>query len=171
MTEATASMIYDHNYFQSYYEDWLSHRAKWRPYMLKVSIVAMVFGIVLLLNRNTIGFGGFIIIMSAYHIYEAYTHRTRWIKKRLAGLQPDKIVTISFHSEQMDTVTPNSSSTMNYDAIKQFIGTRNGLFLVFHAGFSIYIPRISIEPLEAFLPLTNHLDKCINQRPEQTTKL
>ena len=171
MKEATASLIYDHNYFQSYYQDWLSHRAKWRPYAFAVSVVAMVLGIVLLLSRNTIGFGGFIIIMSAYHIYEASTHRARWIKERLVGLQPNKTVTISFHSEHMETVTPNSSSTMNYDAIKQIIGTPTGLFLVFQAGFSIYVPRTSIKPHEAFLPLTNHLDKCINQRAESTTTL
>ncbi len=162
--EATAKMHFDRDYFEGSYSDWLAHRAKWRPYALAFALTAIMIGAALIYFLPSPGVGVIAILVGLYHSYEALTHRSRWIDDRLKGLPPDKIVTIAFHPESMDTETPSSTGKLHYDAISQVVGTPNGIFILPQTGVSIYVPRASIEPTDAFSPLLQHPDRVINHR-------
>ena len=165
--EAIARMHFDRNYFECSYADWLANRARWRPYALLFALGAIVVGVAFVYCSPSPGVGVIAVGAGLYHAYEALTHRSRWIKDRLNGLPPDKVVTISFHTESMNTETPNSSATLRYDAIARVVGTPNGIFILPQTGVSIYVPRACVEPTDAFTPLLEHLDRVINHRPNR----
>ena len=130
------------------------------------AVGAIVAGVALVWFFPSPSVGIIAISFGLYHLLEALTHRSRWIKARLDGLPPDKLVTISFHTDSMDTETPNSSGTLRYSAISRVVGTPNGMFILPQTGVSFYVPRASVEPTDAFSPLLAHLESVINHCSE-----
>ena len=162
--EATARIHYDRDYFEASYTDWLANRAKWRPYAVLFALTEIGVGVAILLFTSAPAIAFVAISVGLYHSYEAVTHRSRWLRERLDGLPPDKLITIQFGPDFMATESQNSSGTLRYDAISKVVGTPNGVFILPQTGVSIYVPRACVEPTDAFTPLLEHLDRVINCR-------
>lgn len=165
--EARSNIVVDREYFEKCYADWIKYRAKWRPYELPFSIALICVGVAFAyfnISNISLGFGVVAICGGLYHAYQAVVYRSRWIKDRLDGLPPEKTIKIAFHDTTMDTLTPSSQGTLEYSALSKIVSTPNGLFLLPQTGVSIYVPRATVEPQDAFLPLCDHLDRIVNQR-------
>jgi len=162
--DASAQVSFDRSYFEAAYSDWLAYRSKWRRYAAPFAVALTLAGAAVLwfLPHQRL-FGLLVLFGGLYQICEAMTHRKRWIADRLKELPPDKILKISFHPEHIEMETPNSSSRLNIAAFSEVVATPNGVFLIPQTGVSIYIPRASIDPPDAFLPLMESLVTAIRK--------
>ena len=165
--DATAHVSFDRAYFEAFYTDWLTHRSRWRRFAMPVAFAITFAGAAISWFVPGHRFLGIAVSLGGmYHLYEALTHRRRWVADRLKDLPPDKVLDVSFHSERIDMETPNSSSRLSVAALTGVEATPNGLFLIPQTGVSIYIPRASIEPSDAFSPLVESLDSAIRRRKQ-----
>jgi len=162
--DASAQVSFDRSYFEAVYSDWLAYRSRWRRYAAPFAVALTLAGVaVLWIFPHQRLFGLFVLFGGLYQIYEVLTHRKRWLADRLKDLPPDKILKISFHPEHIEMETPNSSSRLNIAALSDVVATPNGVFLIPQTGVSIYIPRASIDPSDAFLPLIESLVTAIRK--------
>jgi hypothetical protein len=163
--DASAQVSFDRSYFDAFYSDWLTYRSKWRRYAVPFAFAITLASIVVLwFLPGQRFFGLFVLCVGLYHVYEAVTHRRRWLAHRLKDLPPDKAFKMSFHPEHIEMETPNSSSRLNIAALSDVVATPNGMFLSLQTGVSIYVPRASIDPPDAFLPLVDALECAIQER-------
>jgi len=165
--DASAQVSFDRSYFEAVYSDWLVYRSRWRRYAVPFAVTLTLAGVAALwILPHQRFFGLFVLFGGLYQVYEALTHRKRWMADRLKDLPPDKILKISFHPEYIEMETPNSSSRLNIAALSDVVATPNGVFLIPQTGVSIYIPRASIDPSDAFSPLIESLVTVIRKARE-----
>ena len=163
----SAQVSFDRPYFEAVYSDWLAYRSRWRRHAAPFAVTLTLTGVaVLWIFPHQRLFGLFVLFGGLYQVYEALTHRKRWMADRLKELPPDKIPKISFHPEHIEMETPNSSSRLNIAALSDVVATPNGIFLIPQTGVSIYIPRASIDPSDAFLLLIESLVTAIRKARE-----
>ena len=163
----SAQVSFDRPYFEAVYSDWLAYRSRWRRYAAPFAVALTLAGVAVLWTfPHQRLFGLLVLFGGLYQICEAMTHRKRWIADRLKELPPDKILKISFHPEHIEMETPNSSSRLNIAALSDVVATPNGIFLIPQTGVSIYFPRASIDPSDAFLLLIESLVTAIRKARE-----
>lgn len=148
---ATAHIVFDRDYLETLYDDSLKHRLKWRRYEIWFATVLLLFGITMAVafTRHWM-VGGLFAAAGAYEFAMAATHRRRWINARLATAHDDKTVHIAFHEAEMTTESPLGSSTMRYAGFDDFTAGSHGFFLVPDTGVSVYVPRDTLDDIEAY---------------------
>ena len=148
MSLARAHIPVDRPYFEALYDDWLAHRSRWRRYALPYAAATTLAGAIGLAWPLFPLVAAILLVFGIYRIYEAVTHRRKWIAERLRDLPGDKTLDITFHPDHIATETPNSSGTLKFGALRDVIATPTGLFLCPQTGVSIYVPKAAIEPAE-----------------------
>jgi hypothetical protein len=108
-------------------------------------------------------FGVFVLVFGLYLLYVAVTYRKRRISDRVSNLQADQMVELVFRGEEIYMETPNSSSRFHVAALAEVVATPNGIFLIPQSGVSVFVPRASIEPIDAFTPLAESLTRAIQK--------
>ena len=151
---ASARLVFDRDYFNAKYDDWLKHRSKLRRYAILLASTLLLFGIVMAVSfRHHWLVGALFASAGIYELIEAVTHKSRWINARLKTTRPEKALEIQFGEQEMTTTSPNGTSTIKMSAIDEIIPATNGVFLIPESGVSIYIPQSTVDPSDKYIPL------------------
>ena len=154
--KATANFVIDQQYYESYYDDWLIYRAKYRRFAVPFSMLLIAIGIVfwVLLPRHQIlvisYFGPVITVGGVYELFAALSYRRRWVNKRVKLITPNKSVAMQLDVHQVNSQSSEGESTVKIASLKEIVAGRKGVFLVFDTGASVYIPRMSVQPQEVY---------------------
>ena len=155
---AQSMVAFDREYYAKYYSDWMRSRSKFRRFAVPLGFLIVVVGVVVFIRFTEQRFlGAAVIGFGVFHLFDALTFRSRWIKKRLnsGGSREGRF---EFYD---DRVHIRSDSSEGHFLLSGFIDTtpsENGIFLIPQKGLSFYIPWSSIEPREA-LPHVRSLIK------------
>jgi len=161
---ASAHFTYDHTYFEAFYSDWLVYRSRWRRFATPFAVAVTGAGAaIFFMMPQQRAFGVFVLVFGLYLLYVAVTYRKRWISDRVNNLQADRMVELIFRGEEIYMETPNSSSRFHVAALAEVVATPNGIFLIPQSGVSVFVPRASIEPIDAFSPLVESLTRAIQK--------
>ena len=161
---ATAHLTFDRKYYETKYDDWLRHRAKWRKYSLPFSLLLVFVGLVFLyLVREQWVFGAFVTTGGIFELITSLTYRQRWIKRCLRAKCTGKAVEVMFNEEHMTSTSANGTSSIKISALDAVVPGSNGLFLIPDHGQSIYIPQSTIDPPDAYQPLLRLLVNLVDQ--------
>lgn len=151
---ATAQLVFDRAYYELHYDDWLSHRSRWRKYAVPAACLLLLFGVGLAFTyRQQWLVGGVFAMFGAYELLAALTHRRRWINARVKTIHPNKTSIVELNEHGVTITSVNGSSRLRTTAFEQIIAAKNGVFLVIDTGVSIYIPEITLDPPDAYRPL------------------
>lgn len=162
---ATARVKLDYYYFDQQYDDWLHHRAKYKPYEPWFYSLFTIVGIAicfLYLSKPYIG--GLIALYGGSQLITSLTSKRRWIRARLHSIDDKKIVDMEFDNERIVSRSTNGSSELLYSAFTAFTLGSNGIFLVPDNGVSIYIPKATLEPENAYDDLVDILTASIGSK-------
>ena len=110
---ATAHIVYDRQYFEMLYDDWLQHRSVWRRYAIYASLTLLAAGVIMAVASPRQWLVG--AVFATFGVYEtisAVTHRRRWISERLLLTRADKTVDLTFDETSVTSVSANGKSTM-----------------------------------------------------------
>ena len=163
---ATAHIAFDRNYFELYYDEWLHHRSKYRKYEIWFAAGLMLIGVAIAIAvAEQWLVGGLIACAGVYEFVMAATHRRRWIRSRLATARKDKCTDVSFDGESLSTTSMNESATMRYAGFVGFVSASEGFFLIKDTGVSIYVPRASVDPVDAYAKLVDLISSSVGTRP------
>lgn len=77
-------MVVGCTYYELHYDDWLTHRSRWRKYAVPAACLLLLFGVGLAFTyRQQWLVGGVFAMFGAYELLAALTHRWRWINARV----------------------------------------------------------------------------------------
>ena len=154
--KAIARLVFDRAYFESNYDAWLRHRAKYRPYAVYLSLTLLTLGVIMAFAfpaQRPIGvlltFGGI------YEWIDALTHKPRWINARIKATRENKTVDMQLSETALIATTSFQHSTIQIEAFAEIIPAANDVFLIPESGVSIYIPAVCVEPADALRPLVD----------------
>ena len=164
---ATAKIIYDRPYFEAFYADWIKYRSKWRRFSFPVALMIVAIGIAALFAwPDKLLLGVTIVLLGIYCVYDAATYREQWISKQIDALTLEKSVKIEFVGDEISLETTNTSSKFKIDFLSDVIPTPNGVFLVPQTGSSLFVPRITVVPSEAYTEIVQLMaDKIKTRKP------
>ena len=153
---ATAHLVFDRAYYESNYDAWLRHRAKLRRYAVYLSLGLLAVGVVLAVVFPANWIVGVVFACAgAYALFEALTHKSRWINARVKATRENKTVEIQLSETELTTTSSVAHGTIQIDAVSDIIPASDGVFLIPDSGVSIYIPAATVEPSDAFRPLVD----------------
>ena len=153
---ATARLVFDRAYYESYYDAWLRHRAKLRPYAVYLSLALLAFGVILALTFPANWLVSVVFACAGvYELIEALTHKSRWINVRVKATRENKTVDMQLSESELTTTSSVAHGTIQIDAFSDIIPASDGVFLIPDSGVSIYIPAATVEPSDAFRPLVD----------------
>jgi len=155
---ATAHIVYDRQYFEMLYDDWLQHRSVWRRYAIYASLALLAAGVIMAVASPRQWLVG--AVFATFGVYEtisAVTHRRRWISERLRLTRVDKTVDLTFDETSVTSVSANAKSTMLISRFVGFAAGTNGFFLIPDTGILLYVPRPSVEPSSVYDTLARSL--------------
>ncbi|WP_372717033.1 YcxB family protein [Novipirellula sp.] len=161
---AVATINYDREYFEYFYTSWLTYRSRWRRFAIPVAIVFVALAVTALFLPDlhpAVSYGVFVV--AVLNLFDAATHRFRWVRQRLASVAVDKTAELTFTVDKIRIITPNSDGTLTYNAFGQVSVTSNGIFLVPDSGVSIYVPRTAFASDEEFYRVTAKLEEHATQ--------
>lgn len=155
---ARARLTFDRRYYEAKYDDWLKHRAKWRKHAVPFSCLLILFGLGLCYGyRDQWMFGGFVVVTGCFELIISLTYKRRWVHRCLQASCTDKIVEIEFENELMNSTSRNGTSSIKISALDSIAPASNGIFLIQDNQTSIYIPRSSVDPPDAYPRLIQYL--------------
>ncbi len=155
---ATAQIVYDRQYFEIQYNDWLKHRSVWRRYAIYASLTQLAAGLIMAVTAPRQWLVG--AVFAAFGVYEtvsAVTYRRRWISARLLLARADKTVDLTFDETSVTSVSVNGNSRMLISGFVGFVAGTNGFFLIEDTGSSLYVPRRAVEPSSIYETLVQSL--------------
>lgn len=162
---AVASITYNRQYFDAFYRNWIAYRSHWRRYAIPLAtafLVAAAFAVWVFPQHRPIAGG--LLAVAVLNLFDASTHRLRWVRKRLASVAVDKTANLTFAEDQIHISTPNSEGTIAYDGFGVVSITPNGIFLVPDSGFSILVPDTSFANADEFGRVCSKLAEHVAQR-------
>jgi hypothetical protein len=164
---ATAHILYDRQYFELLYDDWLQHRSVWRRYAIYASFGLLAGGVIMAVMspRNWL-VGAVFAMLGVYETISALTHRRRWIRERLLLARPDKTVDLTFDETSVESASANGKSTMLISRFVGFAAGTNGFFLIPDTGISLYVPRPAVEPADVYDTLVHSLCLAVEKGSE-----
>jgi hypothetical protein len=162
---AVASIDYDRQYFDAFYENWIAYRRRWRRYAIPFAVIFFLVTAIALwfLPSHRPIAGGFFIV-ALLNLIDAYTHRLRWVRQRLASVAVDKRAELTFTDDKIQISTPNIEGTMTYDGFGVVSIAPDGIFLVPDTGVSIFVPKTSFADPDAFGRVCSRLAEHVAQR-------
>ena len=155
---ATAHIVYDRQYFEILYDDWLQHRSVWRRYAIYASLTLLAAGLIMAVAAPRQWLVG--AVFATFGVYEtvsAVTYRRRWISERLLLARADKTVDLTFDETSVASVSVNGKSIMLFSGFVGFAAGTNGFFLIQDTGNSLYVPRLAVEPSSVYETLVQRL--------------
>ncbi|MFO0978388.1 MAG: hypothetical protein U0996_18425 [Planctomycetaceae bacterium] len=164
---ATAHIVYDRQYFEMLYDDWLQHRSVWRRYAIYASLALLAAGVMMgvAFPRHWL-VGAVFAMFGVYETISALTHRRRWISERLLLARVDKAVDLTFDETSVASASANGTSTMLISRFVGFATGTNGFFLIPDTGISLYVPRPAVEPASVYETLVHSLCLAIEKGSE-----
>lgn len=164
---ATAHIVYDRQYFEMLYDDWLQHRSVWRRYAIYASLALLAAGVMMAVAFPRHWLVGAVFAMfGVYETISALTHRRRWISERLLLARADKTVDLTFDDTSVASVSANGKSTMLISRFVGFATGTNGFFLIPDTGISLYVPRPAVEPASVYDTLVLRLCSAVEKGSE-----
>lgn len=151
---ATAHVTFDRRYFELQYDEWLHHRSRFKRYEIWFATALILFGFGMAIAFQQQLLVGFLFVSAG--VYEAVmtaTHKRRWVNTRVATVRDDKAVDLQFDSVFLTSTSANGSSKMQLSGFTGFTPASKGFFLIPDTGVSIYIPRATIDPSDAYCSL------------------
>ena len=83
---ASSKLSFNEEYYAQYYSDWVRTRSRFRKFALPLGVLLVVVGFVLLTQFEGHRYLGIVVIgFGIFHLIDALTYRSRWIKKRLSA--------------------------------------------------------------------------------------
>ena len=160
---ASSRLAFNEEYYAQYYSDWVRTRSRFRKFAVPLGVLLVVVGFVLLTQFEGHRYLGIAVIgFGIFHLIDALTYRSRWIKKRLAA-GGSKAGQFEFHDDRIHIHSDSSEGHFLLSGFVEFTPSDHGIFLIPQKGLSFYIPWQSIEPPEA-LPLVHTL---LTKRPNK----
>ena len=151
--EITAKWNHNPEYFEQYWKDWMLYRSKGRKHIRVFSLVLIISGFVLYLGdlgafpefTSSQSRGLIIVIIGILVAAWHFLDRRKWIKSMIQDSRPNNEIVMIFSQEGIKTKSDISSGEATWEAIKEIVPARQGLFLVLQKGISIYLPRQSLD--------------------------
>ncbi|MEM6468627.1 MAG: hypothetical protein AAF802_03600 [Planctomycetota bacterium] len=151
---ATARLVFDRAYYESSYDAWLRHRAKLRPYAVYLSLTLLAFGVVLAVVFPASWFvGGAFASAGVYELFEALTHKMRWVNSSIKVTRENKVVELQLSETELIATSDVVQSTVQIEGFSEIIATSEGVLFIPDSGATIYLPAAAVVPSNAFLPL------------------
>ncbi len=162
---ATAHVTFDRSYFELQYDEWLYHRSRFKRYEIWFAIALLMFGLGMSIAFPQQWLVGFLFASAGvYEVVMTATHKRRWVNARMATVRDGKSVDLQFDSVFLTSTSANGSSKMQLSGFIGFTPASKGFFLTPDTGVSIYIPRASIDPSNAYCSLLDVLKSTISSR-------
>jgi hypothetical protein len=156
---ARSKLIYDGEYYALYYSDWIRTRSRFRKFAVPLGLLIVVIGIILLTKFEDHRYLGFAVIgVGGFHLIDALTYRSRWIKKRLAA-GGSRTGQFEFHDERIHIRSDSSEGHFLLSGLVESTPSDHGIFLIPQKGLSFYIPWESIEPPDSLQRVRSLLTK------------
>ena len=164
---ATAHIVFDRQYFETMYDDWLRHRSVWRRYVIYASFALLGFGIFLaaFFPKQWL-VGAIFASLGLYETIDAATDRRRWINERLRLARPEKTVDLTFDDSTIVFASAIGTSSMLISGFAGFATASNGFFLYSDTGISLYVPRAAVEPSDVYDLLVDSLRSAVTVRTD-----
>ena len=162
---ATAHIVFDRQYFETMYDDWLRHRSVWRRYVIYASFALLGFGIFLaaFFPKQWL-VGAIFASLGLYETIDAATDRRRWINERLRLARPEKTVDLTFDDSTIVSASAIGTSSMLISGFAGFATASNGFFLYSDTGISLYVPRAAVEPSDVYDLLVDSLSSAVTAK-------
>ena len=155
---ATAHVTFNRSYFELQYDEWLRYRSRLKRYEIWFALALTLFGLTMSIMFRHQWLVGFLFASAGiYEFVMAATHKRRWVNARASTIRSDKTVDLSFDTETLTSLSMNGSATMQLAAFIGFTPASQGFFLIPDTGGSIYVPRATICPSEAYSSLVELL--------------
>src|SRR5262245_23638249 len=101
---AAAHVVFDRNYFELYYDEWLRHRSRFKRYEIWFALALILFGVSMAISfRHQWLVGALLASAGVYEFVMAVTHKRRWVNARAATARSDKSVDLQFDSDALTT--------------------------------------------------------------------
>jgi len=164
---ATAHIVFDREYFETMYDDWLRHRSVWRRYAIYASFALLGFGAFLaaFFPKHWL-VGAIFASLGLYETIDAATDRRRWVNERLRLARPEKTVDLTFDDTTIASASVIGTSSILISGFAGFATASNGFFLIPDTGFSLYVPRTSVEPSDVYDLLVDSLRSAVAARSD-----
>ncbi|MEI7700721.1 MAG: hypothetical protein WCK86_13060 [Planctomycetia bacterium] len=167
---ATAHIVYDRQYFEMLYDDWLQHRSVWRRYAVYASFALLAAGVMMAVASPRHWLVGAVFAMfGVYETISALTYRRRWIGERLLLARADKTVDLTFDETSVASASANGKSTMLISGFVGFVAGTKGFFLIPDTGIFLYVPRPAVEPASVYDTLVHCLCLAVQKGSESQT--
>ena len=164
---ATAHIVYDRQYFETVYDDWLRHRSVWRRYVIYASFILLGFGVTLAVCFPQQWLVGAIFAsIGLYETIDAATYRHRWVNERLRLARPEKTVDLTFNDTAVASASAIGTSSILISGFAGFTTATKGFFLIPDTGISLYVPRAAVEPPDVYDTLVDSLRSAVKARHE-----
>ena len=162
---ATAHIVFDRQYFETMYDDWLRHRSVWRPFVIYASVALLGFGIILaaFFPRQWL-VGAIFATLGLYETIDAATDRRRWVNERLRLARLEKTVDLTFDDTTVASASVIGTSSILISGFAGFATASNGFFLIPDTGISLYVPRAAVEPSDVYDQLVDSLRSAVTAR-------
>lgn len=169
---ATAHIVFDRQYFETMYDDWLRHRSVWRRYVIYASLALLVFGIFLaaFFPKQWL-VGAIFASLGLYETIDSATDRRRWVNERLSLARSEKTVDLTFDDTTIASASAIGTSSMLISGFAGFTTATKGFFLIPDTGISLYVPRTSVEPSDAYDLLVDSLRSAVTARSDSQTTI
>lgn len=156
---ASAQFTLDENHFANRYDDWLKHRAVWRPYAVPIWLTCIVCGVAswLILPRFRL-MGVMVVAFGLWQLGSGLRYRRRYIRGMLARQFAGQTMEFRFHRDRIEIATTAGEASMPLADFGSVVPGSQGFFLIPHIkGASHYIPCEAVEPAEAYESLVQQL--------------
>ncbi|MEQ1830448.1 MAG: hypothetical protein ABL921_31105 [Pirellula sp.] len=155
---ATAHVTFDRSYFELQYDEWMRYRSRLKRYEVWFALALTLFGLAMaIMFRHQWLVGVLFASAGIYEFLMATTHKSRWVNARVSTVRQDKTVDLRFDAETLTSSSQNGSATMQLAAFTGFTPASKGFFLIPDTGVSIYVPRATIDPSDAYSSLVELL--------------
>jgi hypothetical protein len=165
---ASSTFAFNEEYYAQYYSDWMRTRSRFRRFAVPLGVLIVVVGFVLVTQFEGHGYLGIAVIgLGIFHLIDALTYRSRWIKKRL-GAGGSKAGQFDFYDDRIHIHSDSSEGHFLLSGFVESTPSDHGIFLIPQEGLSFYIPWESIEPPEALPQVQALLTKRQNKSHRAT---
>ena len=146
----TAKWEMNSDYFNKYWDDWITYKSEGRVYVVPVGFILVVIGIIFsFVTSIDISYlkqcGGFLIVLGITITSWHYWEKQHWLNKMIQDSTDGTELVMVFNEEGIKTKSPISSGEATWKIVKKIVPAKNGIFFVLKKGISIYIPKQSIS--------------------------
>ena len=154
---ANATFGMDRGYFELFYSEWLSHRSRYRRFILPIAVLFLLLAAIAFFALSAKALLPWVLlVVGVGELLDGLTHQIRWMRLRLKGAGTNQ-ATIRFTEWGIECNTDKSHGSISYDGFHEFDITPNGLFLIPQKGISIFVPLAAIIPQEAISDIRQRL--------------